>query len=67
MKMGSAESTMSVFANRLVDDASTDNKPSYHREKLTKSVGQSIRQNLAYLTQSTGKPVHHDLNALRGF
>lgn len=103
--MGSAESTMSVFANRLkngrawsdkgmyafirfmvglmdgldiktlvgtmsnrlVDDESTDNKPKSYREKLTKSVGQSTRQNLAYLTHSTGKPVYHALKALRGF
>ncbi len=103
--MGSAESTMSVFANRLkngrawsdkgmyafirfmvglidgldiktlvgtmssclVEDKPTDKHPKSYRETLKKSIGQSTRQNLAYLTQSTGKPVYHALKALRGF
>lgn len=103
--MGSAESTMSVFANRLkngrawsdkgmypfirfmvglmdgldiktlvgtmsnhlVDDEPAEKKPKYYREKLTKSIGQATRQNIAYLTQSTGKPVYQALKALKGY
>lgn len=45
-----------------------DNKPPRHYvEKLTSRVGEATRQNIAYLQQATGKPIHEALKGLQGF
>ncbi|CAI9393860.1 TPA: ISLre2 family transposase [Acinetobacter baumannii] len=56
-----------TMTKRLEEKESNHIKPKYYREKLTKTAGQATRQNIAYLSQTTGKPLYHALKALQGF
>lgn len=55
-----------TMENRLVK---TEEKKPRQRyvEKLKSSVGEAVRNNVAYLQQATGKPVYHALKGLQGF
>lgn len=101
--MGSAESTMRVFAKRLKNGRSWSDKglgamihfmaglkdglaiktrmgfmscaekktdperqPKFYKEKLVSTAGEAVRQNIAYLGQSSGKPVYQALKAMQG-
>ena len=56
-----------TMSKRLEEEEQNNKKPKYYREKLTKTAGQATRQNIAYLGQTTGKPVYQALKALQGF
>jgi hypothetical protein len=56
-----------TMTKRLEENESSNRKPKYYLEKLTKTAGQATRQNIAYLTQTKGKPIYQALKALQGF
>ena len=53
------------MTNKL-DKRKSDSSPKFYREKLTSTVGEATRQNIAYLQQSSGKPIYEALKAMQG-
>lgn len=57
-------STVGTITRSLEKDNSA---PRHYVEKLTSCVGEATRQNIAYLHQATGRPIHKALKGLQGF
>ena len=51
------------MTNHLEDQVESK-PPKYYKEKLKTSAGEAIRNNVSYLHQATGKPVHQALKGL---